>query len=288
MTHRGVRKGTFQKRRGEGSNSSTLALTTRATAGSRWECPAFSAQAHGHSPLPAPGAAGRPPAALQAARQPGPRPPRARSPRTLTFCSSAEAASGTSADIALPLQTRRREKMQLPGGRGRPAAAGPPAPLSERPPRPSPPRKWPPPCDDTGLRGARRCPARCPPPSRAAPRPCPPYPAGGSATPEHFPSPFKGRGSRLTHIRPPGAFWDLEFVGGASSPRPAWPGPRPRRSSSQSPPRPGPRRPLCCFPAPGSPLLLYLLSPVHLAHPCAASWPRESSSPGPTEGKAAP
>lgn len=146
--HRGVTIGTFQQRRGEGSNSHHAGANCQSSCGqpdSGGFCPPSQPRRIGTTPS-APGAAGwararpsarggsRPPA------RPGPRwerleTSRARSPRTPTFCSSAEAASGTSADILLPLQTRHRERMRLPGGRGRPAASSPLVPALRAPAR---------------------------------------------------------------------------------------------------------------------------------------------------------
>lgn len=168
------------------------------------ECPAFAAQAPRHSPL----RPGRRCAAPSSVHSPS-APPR-RLPRGLprTYCSLCRRDAGKRCNYRWPRP---------------PAAAGPPAPFSERPPGRLRPRQWPAPYDDTELRGARR-----PPPEPRAcrrppsPRPSPPGPAARLAMPEHFLSPFKGRGSRLAHIRLPGAFWDLEFVGGADSPRLFW------------------------------------------------------------------
>lgn len=103
-----------------------------------------------------------------------------------------------------PSATRRREKMRSPGGRGRPAAAPPqarPPPLSERPLGPPPPAKM---AAALWRHGAsqRSAAGDCGPPkpgrpSRAAPLPTLPR-FSGSATPKHFLSSFKGRGSCLT------------------------------------------------------------------------------------------
>lgn len=62
------------------------------------------------------------------------------SPRTLTFCSSADAASGTSADMVLLLQKRRQEKTDYREAR---------LPATFCLPRCPPGRRLPP-CDDTG------------------------------------------------------------------------------------------------------------------------------------------
>lgn len=89
--------------------------------------------------------------------------------------------------------------MRLSGGPGRPAA---PAPAPRSPsPRPGRlrPRKWPLAYDDTKPHSTRRLrPASGPAaPPRAAPLPTLPR-FSRSATPRHFLSSFKGRGSRLT------------------------------------------------------------------------------------------
>lgn len=158
-----------------------------------------------------------------AGRLPDPDPARAQGPRptppALTFCSSAEAASGTSADIVLPLQTRRREKMRLAGGRGHPAAsrlrpARRPAQLFQRPPGHLRPQKWPPPYDDTEPRSAPRAKAlaRRSPPAPPAPRPYlldPASPARCRPNTSFFPSKVAAPASPHIRLWLPNASWEL-------------------------------------------------------------------------------
>ncbi|XP_071068571.1 uncharacterized protein [Dasypus novemcinctus] len=136
---------------------------------------------------------------------------RARFPHTLTFCSSAEAASGISADIALPLQMRCREKMRLGGGRDRPAAAAtsraaarPRSPRARRGQRR--PRKWPPLYDDTEPLGALRSPGRPPAP------PLPPDAAARAPrcrSTSFLPSKVAARASPHIRLWLPSASWEL-------------------------------------------------------------------------------
>lgn len=114
--------------------------------------------------------------------------------RTLTFCSSADAASGTSADMVLLLQKRRREGTDY-------RVARPPAAFC----LPSCPPGWRlSPCDDT----APRLPPAVAPAAQArqtpAPRPyLPIYPrASGPATPKHFLFPSKVEARASPHFRP--------------------------------------------------------------------------------------
>lgn len=141
-----MRTGTVQERRGEGSNSPHVGANYQSY---RRQPPpegsAFPAEAHRRNPLRIQrhGAGPARPSARGGSRPPaGPGPlwgrlgaSRACSRLPLTFCSSAEAASGTSADILLPLQTRHWGKKRLSGGRGCPATSNPPVPARRAPAR---------------------------------------------------------------------------------------------------------------------------------------------------------
>lgn len=274
------------------------ALITRETADSR----------SGSVPRPQPGRTGTahaphqgPPSARQARSPAGATRGLPGSPRTLTFCSSAEAASGTSADMLLPLQKGHREEIRLPGGQGRPAAAPPQA---RRPP------------------GSQHVPGLPPKmaaalwrhgvPRRSATPPAAPLPTltsfSCSATPKHFLSSFKGRGSRLTSHPSAECFLGLVVrkwsrISSPSAPPlfrpnliPYVPGallfPPPQThlvpfSSLPSAVQPhrfsfGLFKVLCCFPSQVSPPVLHLLNPIHLSHPQLCSLPQESTFWAPT------
>lgn len=208
----------------------TLALSTRVPAGSRCGIE-LGREGRGtqappalltRRPEPTPGAPLRTrlEQAARQARLPAASPPglpsrRGHSPCTLTFCSSAEAASGTSADILLLLQRdagrrcdHRVAEAARPPHRLRPARPRSPSARSGR----LRPRKWPPPYDDTEPRSARQpaTAARRSPAAPPAPRPYLPYPASPALrrrSTSFLPSKVAARA--LPHIRLPDASWEL-------------------------------------------------------------------------------
>lgn len=178
----------------------TLALSSRACGRRTRESPGREGRTRPPHQAPPPDSRRARPSARgrsRPPRRPGPRrAPPGPSATTLTFCSSAEAASGTSADILLLLQRHAGEDAitRWP----RPTRPCSPSARSGR----LRPRKWP--CLMTTRSPAAlgdRDPRRPGRPCRAAPLPTLPR-GSGPATPKHFLSSFKGRGSRVTS-RPP-------------------------------------------------------------------------------------